>query len=39
MVCKRVKGFDLGTEPPHVQLSREAPLPPPPAIMIYGVSQ
>ena len=27
MVCKRVKGFDLGAEPPHVQLSREAPPP------------
>ena len=28
MVCKRVKGLDLGAEPPHVQLSREAPPPP-----------
>ena len=29
MVCKRVKGLDLGAEPPHVQLSREATPPPP----------
>ena len=28
MVCKRVKGLDLGAEPPHAQPSREAPPPP-----------
>ena len=38
MVRKRVKGLDLGGEPPHVKLSQETP-PPPPAITIYGVSQ
>ena len=37
MVRKRVKGMDLGGEPPHVKLSQEPP--PPPAITIYGVSQ
>ena len=40
IVRKRVKGLDLGAEPPHMKLSPEAPPPPTlPAIMIYGVSQ
>ena len=28
MVRKRVKGLDLGGEPPHVKLSQETPPPP-----------
>ena len=28
MVRKRVKGLDLGGEPPHVKLSQEPPPPP-----------
>ena len=37
IVRKRGKELDLGAEPPHIKLSPEAP--PPPAILIYGVSQ
>ena len=29
IVRKRVKGLDLGAEPPHIKLSPEAPPPPP----------